>query len=118
MLWHAQHGATAEKYREDCARRGAPIPAYLWPPEALPGISAWFLAFFELSTERRFAGGAIPWSAIEAWPVDPAEGDTFRRAIRDADRAYLEFLAKPEEDRKSLPVATGSILKRKKERHD
>ena len=113
MLWYAQHGATAESYRDVLDRRGAPIPAYLWPPETLPGVQEWVLSFWELSTERRFIGGPIPWSALEAYPVSPEEAEAFRRAIRDADRAYLNFLARPEEERASLPVATSGILRGK-----
>lgn len=112
MLWHAQHGATAAEYRADLEKRGAPIPAYLWPPEVLPGVHHWFLAFWELSTERRFIGGPIPWSAIEAYPTDDPE--TFRAVIRAADRAYLDFLAKPPEQRASLPVATKGLFKGKR----
>jgi hypothetical protein len=111
VLWQAQHGATAEDYRADLERKGAPIPAYLWPPDPLPGVLEWFLAFWELSTERRFPGGPIPWSAIAAYP-EPEP--TFATVIRAADRAYLAFLAKPPEERKSLPVATAGIFKGKK----
>ena len=110
MLWQAQHGATAATYRAECERRGAPIPAYLFPPDALPGVSDWFFAFWELSTERRYSGGPIPWSVIDAYPVSDGEAETFRAAIREADRAYLDFLAKPADERQSLPVAGPNIL--------
>lgn len=114
MLWQAQHGATAHQYRAEQERRGAPVPAYLYPPDAAPGVMPWFFAFWELSTERRFAGGPIPWTALHAYPVDPAEGDAFRAAIREADRAYLGFLAKPPEERASLPVAGPGLFKGKR----
>lgn len=89
MLWQLQHGATAQAYRDTLAARGAPVPDYLTPPDALPGVNEWFLAFWELSTERRFMGGPIPWSAIEAYGAD--DPDTFRACIRAADAAYLNF---------------------------
>lgn len=110
MLWQAQHGATAPRYRADCEARGVKPPAYLFPPETRPGVDAWHFAFWELSTERRFPGGPIPVSAIEAWPVGADEADLFRHVIRRADAAYLEFLAKPPEERQSLPVAGPKIL--------
>ena len=111
MLWQAQHGGTAEAYRRELEARGAPIPAHLFPPDALPGVTPWYVAFWELSTERRFAGGPIPWSAIEAM----CGGDeAFRRAIREADRAYLEFMARPPEERQSLPPAGPGLFKGKK----
>lgn len=110
MLWQAQHGATAQQYRADCEARGVTPPAYLYPPATRPGLDVWHLAFWELSTERRFPGGPIPCSAIDAWPVADDERETFRHAIRRADAAYLDFLAKPAEERQSLPVAGPKLL--------
>lgn len=101
MLWQAQHGATAEKHRADCIARGVPVPGYLNPPATLPGVDAWHFAFWELATERRFPGGPIPASAIDAWPVADHEADIFRHAIRRADAAYLDFIAKPADERQS-----------------
>ena len=72
-------------------------------------MAEWFYAFWELSTERRFVGGPIPWSALNDYPAEDAEA--FRAAIREADRAYLDFLAKPVEERQSLPVAGPQMLK-------
>ena len=107
MLWHAQHGATAAQYRKTLAERGVQtIPDYLHPPPELPGVGAWVAAFYELATDRRFAGGPIPWSSIAAFPVDPDEADIFRRCIREADAAYLGFINRPPDDRKSLPPMT------------
>lgn len=116
MLWQAQHGATADEYRADCMARGAPVPAYLTMPDALPGVLPWFMAFWELSTDRRFPGGPIPRQSIEAHPVEPAEADDFRDAMREMDSAYLRWLDKPADERKSLPVARSGMLKgRRKE---
>jgi hypothetical protein len=103
VLWHAQHGATARQYTKALEERGVKVPAYLIPPEPLPGVAPWFLDFWELSTERRFEGAPIPWSAIANYPVSDNEAETFRRLMRAADAAYLEFMAKPPDDRKSLP---------------
>ena len=104
MLWHAQHGATAEQYRQSLADRGVrKIPEYLYPPPELPGVGAWVQAFFELSTDRQFVGGPIPRSSIAAYPISPDEADTFRRCIRDADAAYLGFINRPKDDPKALP---------------
>lgn len=103
MLWHLQHGATARTYRNQCIERGVPVPAYLVAPDAMPGVDGWFTAFWELRTERRFAEGPIPASAIHAYPVDPAEADSFADAMRACDAALLEFISKPAEERKSLP---------------
>ena len=93
MLWQAEHGATAAEYRKTQEERGAPIPDYLNPPPALPGVAEWFQTYWELSTERRFMGGPIPWSAIAAFPTD--DPDTFRACIRAADAAYLNFKPEP-----------------------
>lgn len=101
MLWYAQHGATHESYAATLKERGAPIPKYLIPPDALPGVSGWFYDFWELSTERKFDGAAIPWSSLNAYPCG-SDPETFRRCIRDADAAYLAFRAKPAEEQKSL----------------
>jgi hypothetical protein len=104
VLWHAQHGATAEQYRNALAERGVQnIPDHLFPPPELPGVGAWVQAFFELATDRRFIGGPIPWSAIAAFPVAADEADAFRRCIRNADAAYLAFVNRPPEERKSAP---------------
>ena len=83
----------------------------MYPPEALPGVDPWHHAFWELSTERRYQMGPIPAGAIMAWPVDPSERGFFRDCIRAADAAYLEFLSKPEEERRSLPVLSVGALK-------
>lgn len=103
MLWYAQHGGTYRQYSDALRERGAPLPKYLTPPEALPGVMAWFDDFWELSTERRFDGAPIPWSAILAYPVSAGEADIFHRCIREADAAYLAFRAKPADEQKSLP---------------
>jgi hypothetical protein len=103
VLWHLQHGANARKYRDLCIERGVPIPGYLIPPESLPGVDGWFSAFWELRTERRFAEGPIPTSAIRAFPVADGEADSFADAMRAADAALLEFINRPEDERKSLP---------------
>lgn len=102
MLWYAQHGATHEKYTEALKERGAPIPKYLVPPQALPGATPWFLAFWELATERRYEGGPIPWSAIDRYPVSPSEADTFRNCMRACDAAYMAFRSRPADEQKSL----------------
>lgn len=121
MLWQAQHGATAAQYRADCEKRGVTPPAYLTPPACLPGLDVWHIAFWELSTERRFPGGPIPMSAIDAWPVPAHEAEVFRHAVRRADAAYLDFLARPAEERASpAPMSPDSFrrmaetVKRKK----
>jgi hypothetical protein len=111
VLWQAQHGATAHKYRADCEARGVKPPAYLIPPAALPGVDVWHIAFWELSTERRFPGGPIPVSAIDAWPV-PDDADAFRRAIRKADAAYLEFVSRPPEERRSPEPLSPAAFRR------
>jgi len=80
------------------------------PPETLPGVAPWFFAFWELSTERRFSGGPIPLSAINAWPVPPDEAELFHDCIRAADAAYLAHIAKPPEDR-VVGVASPSAIK-------
>lgn len=105
MLWHAQHGAKAERDRKALADRGVQkIPEYLYPPPELPGVGDWLRAFFELSTDRHFIGGPIPRSSIAAFPVSPHEADIFHRCIRDADAAYLgAILSKPEDDPQTLP---------------
>lgn len=85
----------------------------MYPPEALPGVQPWHVAFWELSTERRFPRGPIPYTAIMAWPCDGAERQLFASCIRAADAAYLEFLERPEEERRSLPVLTADAFKGK-----
>jgi len=109
VLWHTQHGATAETYRNTLAERGAPIPPYLIPPEPIPGVYEWFLAFWELSTERRFPGGPIPVAAIRGWPTD--DPDTFAACIRSADAAYLAYIAKPAEEKTPMETLRPGMLK-------
>jgi hypothetical protein len=103
VLWHVQHGATAKQYRDQCIERGVPVPGYLIPPAPLPGIEGWFTAFWELRTERRFPEGPIPATAIREYPVAPEEAEDFATAMRRADAALIEFLNKPEDQRRSLP---------------
>jgi len=83
------------------------------PPDALPGVMPWFEAFWEISTERRFPGGPIPRSAIDAWPVHPNEKQAFAASMRAADAAYLDFMSKPEEERASPKVLSPGSLKAK-----
>jgi hypothetical protein len=51
--------------------------------------------FWELSTERRFAGGPIPASAIDSMAADNGltrhERELMRDVIRFMDRAFLTF---------------------------
>lgn len=112
VLWQAQHGATAHQYRADCEKRGVTPPAYLIPPACLPGLDVWHSAFWELSTERRFPGGPIPSSSIDAWPVPSHEAEVFRIAVRRADAAYLDFLARPAEERQSPKPLSPDAFKR------
>lgn len=83
------------------------------PPEPLPGVLPWFLAFWELSTDRHYAGGPIPHSAIASWPVDPSEKKAFAEAMRAADAAYLGFIAKPAEERGPTALASPSAIRGK-----
>lgn len=87
-------------------------PAYLIPPAALPGVDVWHIAFWELSTERRFPGGPIPVSAIDSWPVAGNEAEMFRRAVRKADAAYLDFLSRPAEERQSPAPLSPAAFRR------
>lgn len=90
MRWLLTH-SDAEKARKIYKRRGIPIPAHLWPPKLLPGADEWLGAFTDLSTERQIGmgPGPIPASAIEAWPVDAAERETFKACMRAMDHEYL-----------------------------
>ena len=111
MLWHAQHGRDAPANRAALEARGAPVPSYMHPPEMLPGVAPWFMAFWELSTDRRFPGGPIPHASIAAWPTDDPQ--TFADCIRACDAAYLDFINKPADERKSLPVLQPGTIKGK-----
>jgi len=82
------------------------------PPEAVPGVLPWFEAFWELSTDRAYAGGPIPAASIAAWPVDEHERAVFRQCIRAADAAYLEHLSQPTEPPKG--IATPAAVKGKR----
>lgn len=84
------------------------------PPEPMPGVQPWLVAFWELRTERLFAEGPIPASAIRSYPVAPGERDDFDEAMRAADAAVLEILSKPPGQRgEALPVATPAVLRKK-----
>ena len=108
-----QHGPTAARNRATLTERGIRnIPAYLYPPPELPGVGPWLSAFFELATDRRFVGGPIPWTSIAAYPVAPDEADLFRRCIRDADAAYLEWANRPPDKREApMPMLPGGAFK-------
>lgn len=107
-----QHGPSAARNRATLTERGIRVPSYLYPPPELPGVGPWLSAFFELATDRRFIGGPIPWTAIAAYPVAPDEADMFRRCIRDADAAYLDWVNRPPEDRQSpQPMLPGGAFK-------
>ena len=81
-------------------------------PDPLPGVLPWFEAFWELSTDRAFAGGPIPATIIAAWPVEAQERATFRHSIRAADAAYLDHISKPNETPSG--VATPAAVKGKR----
>lgn len=108
VLWQAQHGREAPANRAELQKRGAPVPAWMFPPEIEPGADVWYMAFWELSTDRKFPGGPIPNSSILSYETYDKEG--FRECIRAMDRAYLEFMSKPQEDRKSMKVFGPGIL--------
>lgn len=56
-------------------------------------------------------GGPIPWTSIAAYPVAPEDADLFRRCIRDADAAYLDFVMKPKEDQAPPPMMPGGAFR-------
>lgn len=94
----------AEKQREDFERFGQEIPDSLWPPEFVPGASAWYAAFWELSSDRQIGmgEGPIQYSSIRlytsGWPAD--EVAMFTRCIRAMDGVYLDHAnrdGKPQE---------------------
>lgn len=97
---------------QELQKRGAPIPAYMQPPDAIPGIVPWFEAFWELSTDRAYSGGPIPAASIAAWPIDDRERASFRQCMRAADAAYLDHLSQPNEATKG--VATPAAVKGKR----
>lgn len=106
MRWQLAHGDTAQKNVEALQKRGAPIPKHLIPPDLIEGLSPWYLAFWELSTERRFAGAPIPLTAIQAWPVDDDERGLFHRLMRAMDREYIDHLSSKD---KAQDLAPGMI---------
>ncbi len=109
LLWQLQHGATAEINRATLLKRGAPIPAFLTPPDVPAGYQAWIYAFWELSTERLMPGGPIPVRAIRAEPVATHEKGLFHRVIRALDRAYLEYHAPKNEGEPVRKLEPGMI---------
>jgi hypothetical protein len=107
-MWQVQHASNVRELQE----RGVKIPTYMEAPDDLPGVMPWLDAFWELSTDRAYAGGPIPASSISAWPVIPAERTAFRRCIRAADAAYLEHLSKPKD--RTVGVADPSVIRGKR----
>lgn len=78
------------------------------------------MAFWELSTDRQLAMGAvgpIPASSIDRWAARyPGEEAAFRSAIRAMDRAFLAQVnnnADPSErPKESMPSLTPDAFKR------
>lgn len=84
----------AEREREAFAQFGQDIPDSLWPPDFAPGASAWYSAFWDLSSDRQvgMSIGPIQYGSIRlytsGWPPD--EVALFTRCIRLMDQIYLE----------------------------
>jgi hypothetical protein len=108
------HGAGAQAEIDKHEENGRTPPAYLYPPDLLPGADEWLGAFWEMSTDRRFSGGPIPAESIDRWPVHPDEADTFRRCIRAMDEAFRDHFAKPKEETPKLTPQMFSEMVRKR----
>lgn len=83
-------------------REGRPLPRKIAnAPELDLGLSVYYYAFAELSTDRPLGWngeGRIPWSSIRAWADDYGfvgdQRDDLFHHIREMDEAYLEYRAK------------------------
>ncbi|GHC79365.1 phage tail assembly chaperone [Limoniibacter endophyticus] len=74
----------------------------------MPGTYGWLSAFWELSTDRQLSMGVgpIPLASIDNWighnDLDEVDGECFKYAVREMDKAYLEYANKPEDQRPTV----------------
>lgn len=106
MRWYLAHGANHAALID----RKAPVPEYMIPPIPLAGYDAWFSAFWELSTDRRTAGGPIPAREIREYPIAEHERNLFHRCIRAMDRVMLEHYAPKKEGEVSKTPLTPALF--------
>lgn len=92
---------------EVAEERKQPLPDwYLEEPELQLGEQFFLEAFWELHTSRpqAFGPGQIPWHLIRLYAVDcglePDVMDSFKRIIREADNAYLDWVEKDQKKNK------------------
>lgn len=78
--------------------RGEDIPRTIQDaPRIWPGLELWYVAFWDLSSERRSSFGsigAIPWTAqiiwAKHWELDAEQTDDLLFLIGKMDEMYLD----------------------------
>lgn len=95
-----------------CVRRRIPLPDKIADaPRILTGLEPYYIAFWELSTDRPsgFGAGQIPWSSIDRYAAREGMGhDEYLDLIdmiRAMDRAFLAYSKEKQAEREAAAEA-------------
>jgi len=111
---------------ESCIKRRQPLPeAIASAPTIFKGLEPYYVAFWELSTDRGqgMGVGPIPWSAINAYAIrEELVGEGYEDLldyVRALDRTFLKFQREEEakrhaaeEARRNGPINQGRVVHR------
>lgn len=112
---------------ESCIKRRQPLPeAIANAPTIFKGLEPYYIAFWELSTDRSqgMGVGPIPWSAINEYAVrEGLRGEGYEDLVdyvRAMDRTFLKFQREEEAKRRAAdeakrngPINQGRVVQRR-----
>lgn len=111
---------------ESCIKRRIPLPEKIAnAPVILKGLEGYYIAFWELSTDRQqgMGCGPIPWSSIDRWcdreGLVGEDYDYLLDMIRAMDRTFLAYQkersdedAAAAEARRNAPISQNRTVRR------
>lgn len=97
---------------ESCIKRRIPLPEKIAnAPRILKGLEGFYIAFWELSTDRQSGMGAgpIPWTAINLYcqreGVTGEDYDYLLDMVRAMDRVFLDYQKEKSDEREAAAKA-------------
>ena len=104
MLYFLQQSKTEQKIIEQCVRLRQPLPdAIANAPVLYWGLELYYCAFFDLSSERLYAEGPIPWIAIRRYAneleLNDEQTETLHHHVSRLDAVYADYQSKKSKER-------------------
>jgi hypothetical protein len=95
-LYALKHGKAEQGIIQQCIRERTKFPDFIQnAPELQPGLSLYYVAFWDLNGCRGGMGGPIMWTAVEqyalAYDLDQEQREALHYHVRQMDVAANEF---------------------------